>query len=359
MSDSTNTNEGLMSNKSADDQITDLLAGAGETGDLEDLADEETLNAKNQEEEAPQEEELEEGQEPETEETTQEAAEEGKESETWGQVLGLEDSQVVLDDNGNFEGVITKVGGETQQVDLKELVKGYQIDKYNSQRSQVVAEERKQFEQFAQQQATALQERVTQADSLVNTLEQQLVGEYDSINWEALRQADPAEYAARRQDFAVRYQQVQKVSEGIKTESDKLQQEQAMKRQQAQQQLLYSESQQALAVKPEWSDPKIRIKAMEDMSSFIQDKYGYSAQEVAGITDHRVIGLIEDAMAYQAIKKGSAPKLKKPVPKFQKPGSNRPAPNRKAKLDKLYNKAAKSQSRELKDDAITQLLLNS
>ena len=124
-------------------------------------------------------------------------------------------------------------------------------------------------------------------------------------------------------------------------------------------QILQAEAQKTLDMRPEWTDPDIRGKAMSDMSDFVQKQYGYTPDDMQRISDHRVFNMIEDAMAYQAIKTNSKPKIKKAVPKFQKPGGHKPAGGKKAKLDKLYKKAAASSDRKVKDDAITQLLLNS
>lgn len=353
MSKSTDTATDV-SEMSEEDQITELLTQSGETGNIDEEAKADPV-----EDEATQEDEAEEDDQSETEESTQEAADDEDEETTWGKALGLDDEQIVLDEQGNFKGIKTKVEGEVQQVDLKELVKGYQLDQYNTNRSKAMAEERKQFEQYAEQQAQALQQRVQQAETLVSSLEQQLVGEYESVDWEQLRVADPAEYAARRQDFAVRYNQVKQMEAHAQEEHRALTEQQQQRQQQANYAHLQQEAQKALEIKPEWVDPDVRVKAMNDMGQFLQGKYGYGPDEVAGITDHRVIRLIEDAMAYQSIKKGSAPKLSKPVPKFQKPGSGKKSTTKQSQLNKLYKKAAASSNRELKDDAITQLLLNS
>jgi hypothetical protein len=353
--ESKSTNEATdQSELSTDDQITELLMGSGETGDTDEEAQ---AAPESEEQDAPQDDKDEEANKPETSESKQEDAEE--EAATWGQALGLDDSQIVLDDNGNFTGVMTKIEGETKQVDLRELVKGYQLDSYNTNRSKAMADERKQFEEYAKTQAQTLHKQMEEATGLVDLYKQQLVGEYDSINWEGLRAADPAEYAARRQDFAVKYNQVQQAAEGLKQEQQQTAQQAAYQAQQVNYQRMQQEAQKALEAKPEWTDPEVRVKAINNMGEFIQNKYGYSPEEVAGITDHRVIGLIEDAMAYQAIKTKSGPKLKKAVPKFQKPGGGNHVNAKQSALNKLYKKAAASSSRDLKDDAITQLLMNS
>lgn len=340
------------SDLTADQQIQDLLVD-----EFEEEAEDTTPTETEKDETLPQEE-----AETEDEQSEDKAdQEEAEEAATWAEALGLDDSQIVLDDDGNFKSVITKVEGKTQQVDLKELVKGYQIDSYNTLKSEALTAERQRFEQQANQQAAELQQRIGQANALVSNMEQQIVGEFNSIDWEQLRQADPAEYAAQRQDYAVKYNNVQQMTQNIQLEQQHLQQEQANKVQQANNARLQSEAQLVLKEHPEWENPEVRDKELGSMRGLLQDKYGYTAEEISRVDDHRIIKIAGDLQAYHAIKKEGAPKLEKKVPKYSKPISNRKSGrNTKAKkLDTLYKKAAGSSNRKLKDDAIEQLLLNS
>lgn len=257
------------SDLTADQQIQDLLVD-----EFEEEAEDTTPTEPEKDETLPQEE-----AETEDEQSEDKAdQEEAEEAATWAEALGLDDSQIVLDDDGNFKSVITKVEGKTQQVDLKELVKGYQIDSYNTLKSEALTAERQRFEQQANQQAAELQQRIGQANALVSNMEQQIVGEFNSIDWEQLRQADPAEYAAQRQDYAVKYNNVQQMTQNIQLEQQHLQQEQANKVQQANNARLQSEAQLVLKEHPEWENPEVRDKELGSMRGLLQDKYGYTAE---------------------------------------------------------------------------------
>jgi len=340
------------SDLTADQQIAELLAEELPLGDdAEENPSEDELN-----ESLPQEKAEADDEESEAEENQEEA----EEATTWAGALGLDENQIILDESGNFKGVMTKVEGKTQEVDLKELLKGYQIDSYNTLKQEAFTAEKQKFEQHANQQAQVLNQRIQQASGYVSNLEQQLVGEFQGIDWDQLRLADPAEYAARRQDYAVRYNEVQQMAQGIANEHQHLQQEHANQTQQANYTRLQSEAQLALQEKPEWSDPSVRANDMAEMGALIKN-YGYTEKEIEGISDHRVIRMIDDLRAYHAIKKEGKPKLTKKVPRYVKPMANRKAgSNTKAKqLDKLYKKAAGSSNKKLKDAAIEQLLMNS
>lgn len=346
MTEQTETPE---SELSQDKQIENLLSDEFETGEAENpvkpVEDESTLP----QEETPTEDDKSE------EEANQEEAEEAT---TWASALGLSDDQIVLDDDGNFKSVITKVEGKTQEVDLKELVKGYQIDSYNKLKTEALQAERQRFEQMANQQAQVLQQRVQEASAYVNNLEEQIVGEFQSIDWEALRGADPAEYAARRQDYALKYSQIKQQKDNIQQAQYQEQQQQRANAEKSRFMYLQNEAQQALKEKPEWNDPKVRVQAMSEMAEVIKT-YGFNEQEIAALSDHRYINMVDDLRAYHAIKKEGKPKLEKKVPKFVKPLASKPRNTKGKKLDKLYKKAADSGSVKLKDAAIEQLLLNS
>jgi len=351
------TTESETSDLTPDQQIAELLMD--EETPSEEEAEPTNPEQTEDEDSLPQEEETEAEEEAAEESENQEEAED-KEPETWATALGLDESQVVLDDNDNFVGVMTKVEGKTKQVDLKELVKGYQIDTYNTKKSEALTADRQRFEQMAQQQAEEMGNRMQHASGLVTTLEEQLVGEFQGVNWEQLRASDPAEYSALRQDYAVRYNQVKQMAVGIQQQQSQLQQQKQQEFREANNKRLQQEVDLVLQAKPAWNDPDVRVKAMTEMGGFIT-KYGYSDQEIAAISDHRVIRMIDDLMAYNSIKKEGMPKLNKKVPKYVKPLANRKTGgNTKAKkLDKLYQKASASKDRKLKDNAIEQLLLNS
>ena len=54
-----------------------------------------------------------------------------------------------------------------------------------------------------------LRSRAEGLHGLTTMLEDQLVGEYNGVDWESLRSADPAEYTALRQDFSDRAKDLQ------------------------------------------------------------------------------------------------------------------------------------------------------
>ena len=118
------------------DDIANLLVGEIEKEDKEGYEPE------------AEEQDLEEGS-TQSEESTEEA-EEGEKLEdeevTWGKVLGVEDTKLAFDEDGNLKGIKVKVDGEESTLPLKDLIVGYQNNKSNTIKSQQLAEQRKEFE---------------------------------------------------------------------------------------------------------------------------------------------------------------------------------------------------------------------
>ena len=106
-----------------------------------------------------------------------------------------------------------KVNGEEMEVSLAELQKGYQMESDYRQKTAALAEQRKAFEEQTQAKLQEISQNVEQSTSIVDMIEQQIVNEYEGIDWNALRAQSPADYAAARQDYADRLQQVQGMRE--------------------------------------------------------------------------------------------------------------------------------------------------
>ena len=330
------------------DAVADLLIGE-ETEVTEDTKEEETLTEESTESE--------ESDETETEETTlEEVATE--EEPTWGAVLGIDEEKLNFDDNGNLTGVTVKVNGEVAQVGLNDLVSGYQLNKNVTQKSQALSEEKKQFDQQKEQAVQAFTAKLQEVQQLSTVIEKQLVSEFDGIDWEALRVQNPAEYAAARQDFAARAQEVQLIKETVGQELTQ-QQQQVSEIQQAQQtEYLKGQYEKMLENNPGWSDEKVYASDIDGMKSFCNEAYGFNDADFNLVRDARIIELIKDAKKFREGVKMATNKLNKPVPKFQKSGGK---PVKKtSKLQKL-TKAAKTakgaQKRSIQSDAVAELLL--
>lgn len=255
------------------------------------------------------------------ESTEEEADEDTAEEDDLASLLGVSEDQLSVDEAGNIL-ITTKVDGESAQVTLPELVKGYQLNKAVTQRSQALAEQRKAFEAQAAQVQQQLQAEVQKASGLANHLSQQMMAEFQNINWNELREVDPAEYSAKRYDYERKQAELQQVI----NYGQQIQQQQAEQAQQQQmmqmREVLAQQREVMLQNNPQWKDPEVLKRDMSELRQFTTDSYGFNDDELENVTDARIIEVLKDAMAYRKGKK-VAEKKRTNAPKLLKPGTPR------------------------------------
>jgi len=289
----------------------------------------------------------------------EEKEEEKEEDVTWGKALGLDDSAIVLDDEGNLKAVKVKVDGQEEEVALKELVSGYQYNKHNTQKSQVLSEETKKFKDFVNDTTRQYADKIDSLEKTTAYVKSQFLKQYEDVNWTLIRQQNPAEYAALVQDFQMQNAEFDRILEIVaSTKNDevaKLQNE----FQESQKQLHQRQIELTLEKNPEWRDQKVLKSALEDINSFAGEAYGFTPQEFASINDHRMVEVLKDAMKFRRGMKEAEQKIVQQKPNFQKQTSAKR--NNVSHLDKLIKRAATStgtQKRAAETDAIAQLLID-
>jgi hypothetical protein len=295
----------------------------------------------------------------EIDESEPDEADESESDATWSKVLGVPEDKVVLDDEGDFAGFKIKVDGKVEVVPAADLIAGFQNNKSNTQKSKVLAEERKTLEATKNQILQEYGTKIKDAEALTSYLENSLVKEYQGIDWNNLRFQNPGEYAALVQDYNIRVEEIQKIKTATETvkqqETEKYNQEFGQKTQA----YIQEQVQQAIDKHPEWQDTKKFKAALGDMQSFMSDTYGFTPQEFADVKDARILDVILDAKRYRAGKTIAEKKLAKPVGKFQKPTGQAKAT--KSKLEQLTSKAKASSGyakHAAETDAVAELLKN-
>lgn len=376
----TNSNSDNGANVNATDAVANILVTGltdGEDGDLEnkvppveddDGADEPPVKSKpkgsdsenddaedDSDEDDDTDDEADESDDDETDETD---GDDDESDETWAGVLGIDDSQIALDDEGNFVGVNVKIDGESDRVDLKTLIAGYQNNRNNTNKSKALAEERKTFEVDRDKTVATYTQKLDDVNKLTQYLHQNMMKEFNGINWDQLRVSDPAEYAALMQDYNVRQQDINAVYAAIEQERNDSQQQLTQTQQQKMQGFVKEQMDLLVSKNPEWSDKEKLKNAMSEMGSFAVETYGFSENEFNSVMDHRLIELLKDAKKYRDGTKVAKNKLNKKIPKFVR-SSNKPVVNKSSKLDKLTKtaKTAKgAKKRDAQTSAIAELL---
>lgn len=215
---------------------------------------------------------------------------------------------------------VVKIDGEEMEVNLKDLVAGYQMERSYRQNTTALAEDRKGFESEKEQAASQIQAKFQEADAISANLEQQLMGEYQNIDWNQLEAQDREEWLVQRQKFSERAQQLQTVKSQIQGELQQRNEQLQAQQQTNFQNHLAQENEALLQAIPEWSDETVRGAEVTEMTSYLK-QYGFSEDEANQISDHRIMRLIRDS--YKGANKNQSidvvKKKVKTLPKIVKP----------------------------------------
>jgi len=172
--------------------------------------------------------------------------------------------------------------------------------------------------------------------------------QYERVDWVALRNSDPGQYAALQSDYQTQYTLAQQAETEAESKVDTHNEQQAR----FQQDRLFE-------TLPELKDDVVRKKAALSVQK-LASKYGFSDKEIGDITDSRLMHLLIDAgrkVEAEAVVKEKL--VEKPAPKSGKSASVKPIPKnaeRKAALKRLTDKAHDTGNKHDINDAVTALI---
>lgn len=232
-----------------------------------------------------------------------------------------------------------KVDGDEVEVTLDELAKGYSRTADYTRKTQELAERRKALEAESQ---AARMERIQLAEHL--RLLEQTVAEVTpkEPDWEKIRTEHPDRFAA----IWAEWQQGEKDRAELRAQREAAEKKVAEDRQAEQAQRIQAERQKLLAAIPEWSKDDVRKAEKQEMQAYAETM-GFSAQDLAGIEDHRALVLLRKAMLFD---KGQAKKptliQKIDAIRTTKPGGQDVTPRPKTELQKALSRLAKERTQE-------------
>lgn len=223
-----------------------------------------------------------------------------------------------VDDNflSNLQ-VSFKADGEDVTVSLDELRRGYQRDANYRRQTQELAETRRTLETEAQQRGQHYEAQLVQLGHVLQQGEQMLVGQLDTAEMQQLRQTNPAEWAARREELSQRINGVKQLYAFAAQQYDAYQQQQAEQLQGQLSELRRREMDNLRLALPEWGD-ELRGK----LTGYLNDAFGFTADDLKTVFDSRLILLANKARLYDELQAVGDKTRKKVVtlPKVQKPG---------------------------------------
>ena len=214
--------------------------------------------------------------------------------------------------------VTVKVDGQEQKVPLSEVLKGYQLSSAGYNRMNELAQQKTAFTQEQQQVRQAISQRIQDTEALFNLAQQQLMGDYNRVDWNKLRLENPAEYAATAQDYNARFAaiqgQLQQIREG--------RQQEAQQAEQAKLQALQSAWPKLIAARPEWADQTKLAAAQKQIREF-GTKLGFTNAELDGVYDYRYMLALDMAARYAQLQANAPATVKRvrTAPVMAKPGT--------------------------------------
>lgn len=265
--------------------------------------------------------------------------------------LGLDDEKLTVKDDGSvvFNAIID---GEAKEVPLSDLATSYQLQGHVNNKSIALQDERKEFETQRDTVATELSSRLDKVAQMTKMVEEQLVGDFNNIDWDRLRIENPSEWSALRQEYAEKAQKMQHMQSQISSQQKELNDNQQGAMKQQQQAYLQDQVSKMVVANPTWADQTIMQAETGKLKEFLGSTYGFSSEDFDYVTDHRLIGLIQDAQAYRSGKKTAEVKIAKKVPRFQKPGAAKGNAKSLAKARSVKaNKGALKSTGKLQDAA--------
>jgi hypothetical protein len=212
-----------------------------------------------------------------------------------------------------------KASGEEVEVELDELIKGYQQGADYTKKSQALAEQRKALEAERQHLEYVKQERQAYAQKL-QALDSFLSQQDQGVNLDVLKETDPIGYAVA----VAEQNQREKQLAVVRNEQQRLAQQQQSEHHASLQNHLRQESEKLTSLIPELATPQgdaVR-KQIRDYAKSV----GWSDQELSQLYDSRAVVTLYNGMKYQQLQK-SKPEVNKKLqaaPKMMRSGTSAP-----------------------------------
>lgn len=242
-----------------------------------------------------------------------------------------------------------KVDGKTEVVTLDELKQGYSGQKYVQKGMQEAATAKKEAEAVY---SALLQERQNIAQ-LYQQAQQGTLAQPPVEPARELFETDPIGYM----DAKLKYDEQLQAYSAQMQQMEQVAQQQTQAEQAAQQAYLQQEMMNLQKIIPEFADQNKATQIKDKLITSGTEIYGYEADEIAQVMDHRAIRVLHDAIKYQELMSGKeaavekakpANRKKRPVKAGAKKGNNKSQVQKK-----LRQKLTKSGS---VDDALALIL---
>lgn len=230
--------------------------------------------------------------------------------------------------------------GEVKKLSKSELKELAQQGFDYTQKTQQLAEQRRQLDAMQQsfQQQAQIQAHLSDQLANVKAIEGQLA-QWKQVNWTELAQTDPMQYLTLNHQYS---EAKEAYNNQIQTLNYMQSQVQTLTTQQ-QAQRLQMEAQALKQAIPEWKDGAKAEADMGAVRSFLASN-GFNDAEIASVMDHRHVVVARKAMLYDQMMKNGKAKVAS-APPVAKPGStaSKPTNTSKQKVAQALKKTGRSE----------------
>jgi hypothetical protein len=305
-----------------DTSVEGAIASILQTEETEQ-PEEETVEATQEQDEEVEEEveaEVEDDEDVEEDEEDVEESEESEDEESEDE----EDTEDTEQAGTQAQSFTVKVDGKTEVVTLDELKQGYSGQKYVQKGMQEAAAAKKEAEAVY---SALLQERQNIAQ-LYEQAQQGTLAQPPVEPARELFETDPIGYM----DAKLKYDEQMQAYNAQMLQMEQVAQQQTQAEQAAQQAYLQQEMMNLQKIIPEFADQNKAAQIKDKLITSGTEIYGYEADEIAQVMDHRAIRVLHDAIKYQELMSGKeaavekakpANRKKRPVKAGAKKGNNK------------------------------------
>ena len=243
-----------------------------------------------------------------------------------------------------------KIDGEEFEVTLQEALDGYSRTQDYTRKRQANEEAHREVMASVKDQSS---EYVEKLDYLSQVISQMSPKEKTSAEWQALQDSDPVKFAT---EFA-EAQFLKQKTDAIAVERG-IEMEAVIAEQGAEYERHLGEQRDALLVAiPEWKDDDVSEKERGDLKAFAMEEFGYTADDLGMVADHRLMVILHDSMKLRKGQKAGVEKIraKKKGTKRLRPGKGK-ARNTGIRKSKAHLAAVEKLARSgSEQDALTVL----
>lgn len=261
-------------------------------------------------------------------------------SSTLASLLGIDESDIKIGEDGSplFKA---KVDGKEQEISFNSLLRSYRLQQHVDEKAKEVNSQKEAVAAEVKQLRDNYQVAIQQAALMITAQEEELIAEFNSVDWDKVKESNPNQYIIKRDEYKERFNKLQskRMSLGEKWDAD--QQKANAEISERLNNQLSKEAELIVEKIPEWKDSETAKREALEIKAYAISQ-GFSEKELSTLIDHRAWVMLRKANLYDQLSNKTNTTVKKitTLPKIvQKKTSGDPDASQKGKVAKLRKAA--------------------